>query len=334
MTRGLIASDAHGCMHVCECKINIIFKSHNVCSPAHTNSRHVMNFLPPIPIPADIIRSYAGNGGIAVNVDGTLVASVHSTGHCVYICSVTDPTAYPVIVIGTAGSAALGLLCNPVSACFVHRDSVDTLLICDYGNDRVVEVTARGVFLRAIAVDGRPYGIAYCGSSGVIAVSLRVAHAVVLLQYESGTMKPEVTIGSGTAGNADGQLHYPRGVTFKTDSRYILVADYGNHRVSKFSAASGAFVAHVISNGISWPTDVLQCEDGSIVVAHVDGVVCVRKGGVTIQSIGGAFFPQSLSHSPSLIGVVVKCRDGSVFVLRDAWSHSLRCAWVHACVCV
>jgi hypothetical protein len=38
----------------------------------------------------------------------------------------------------------------------VHRDGVDTLLICDYGSDRVVEVTARGEFMRAIAVEGRP----------------------------------------------------------------------------------------------------------------------------------------------------------------------------------
>ena len=54
--------------------------------------------------------------------------------------------------------------------------------------------------LRAIALArcSAPYGIAYCGSSDVIAVSLHAAHAVVLLQYELGEVKPEVTIGSGT----------------------------------------------------------------------------------------------------------------------------------------
>ncbi len=123
------------------------------------------------------------------------------------------------------------------------------------------------------------------------------------------------------------------GVTFTADGRYILVADYNNDRVSKFSADSGAFVAHVISNGILHPTDVLQCEDGSIVVTNWKGVACVGKDGVTVKCItifsGG---PRSLSYSPSLNGVVVKCYDGSVFVLRDAWSHSFRCAWVHACV--
>jgi DNA-binding beta-propeller fold protein YncE len=184
--------------------------------------------------------------------------------------------------------------------------------------------------MRAIAVS-RPWGIAE--RDGVIAVSLCWTHTVVLLQYESGAVKPEVTIGSGTSGNADGQLSFPSGVTFAADGCHILVADTYNDRVSKFSAASGAFVAHVISNGITFPRDVLQCEDGSIVVADENGVACVGKDGVTVKNIIiSGFSTRSLSYSPSLNGMVVKCYDGSVFVLRDTWSQSLRCEWVHACV--
>jgi hypothetical protein len=243
-----------------------------------------------------------------------------------------DRTADPFVVgtSGTSGSAH-GFLKYPAFVCFVHRDGVYTLFIADWGNDRVVEVSVRGEFMRAIAVSRRPYGIAE--RDGVIAVSLWNAHVVILLQYESGAVKPEVTIGSRTGGNADGQLSCPKGVTFAADGRYILVADFWNDRVSKFTAVSGAFIAHVISDGIYGPTDVLQCEDGSIVVAHMKGVACVGKDGVMVQNItissGG---PSSLSYSSSLNGVVVKCRDGSVFVLRNAWSHSLRCEWVQACV--
>ncbi len=251
-----------------------------------------------------------------MNFDGTRFVSVDSNQHRVSIYSVADRTADPIIV-GTAGisGSVHGQLNCPTSACFVHRDGVDTLLIADYGNDRVVEVTARGEFMRAIAVDGRPYGIAE--RDGTIAVSLQWNHVVVQLQYESGAVKPEVAIGSDTAGDAGGQLDYPSGVTFTPDGRYILVADCGNHRVSKFSADSGAFIAHVISEGICYPTDVLQCEDGSIVVAHRDEVACVAKDGVTVQSIDfhdASSTPCSLSYSPSLNGVVVKCYDGSVFV--------------------
>jgi hypothetical protein len=107
-----------------------------------------------------------------------------------------DRTA-DAIVVGTphTSGSAHGELYNPVSACFVHRDGVDTLLICDFGNDRIVEVAAGGVFLRAIALPerSRPCGIAE--RDGVIAVSLFRKHAVVLLQYESGAVKLEVTIG-------------------------------------------------------------------------------------------------------------------------------------------
>jgi hypothetical protein len=330
VTRGPIASGANGCMHACESKINIISKK-PLCLITKIDTLMSCSFLPPapIPIPAPIPAKF---GGIAVNVDGTLVASVSRNAHCVYMFNVADRTTDPVVV-GTAGTAGVahGELDRPAFACFVHRDGVDTLLICDWGNHRVVEVTAGGEFVRAIAVSPRPWGVAE--RDGVIAVSLCGAHAVILLQYESGTVKPEVTIGSGTAGIADGQLEHPTGVAFTTDGRYILVADSWNNRVSKFSAASGAFVAHVISNGIHRPTDVLCCENGSIVVAHYDGVTCVEKDGVTVQRIGGgAFAPWSLSNSPSLDGVVVKCNDGGVFLLRDAWSHSLRCEWVHACV--
>jgi DNA-binding beta-propeller fold protein YncE len=247
--------------------------------------------------------------------------------------NVADRTADP-IVVGTAGTAgvAQGELDRPAFACFVHREGVDTLLICDWGNDRVVEVTVRGEFMRVIALpeDSLPWGIAE--RDGVIAVSLLFTHMVVLLQYESGAVKPEVTIGSGTAGNADGQLDHPLGVAFTADGRHIQVADYFNHRVSKFSATSGAFVAHVISNGILYPAHALQCEDGSIVVAHERGVACVEKDGVTVQHINVRSAPYSLSYSPSWNGVVVKFFNGCVFVLRDAWSRSLRCEWVHACV--
>jgi DNA-binding beta-propeller fold protein YncE len=236
---------------------------------------------------------------------------------------------------------------HPRFACFVHRNGVDTLLICDLGNDRVVEVTATGVFLRAIAVEAGswPSGVAYCSIGDVVAVSLKGAHAVVLLQYESGAVKPEVTIGLGTGtwGCGDGQLWNPIGVAFTADSRYILVADCSNHRVSKFSAATGAFIAHLATqaNGICFPRDVLECEDGSIVVAHggyaSPSVVCVRQDGGFVQNLiipsAAGDSSRSLSYSVMLKGVVVKTFGGAVFLVRDAWMCSSRSAWLSALSC-
>jgi hypothetical protein len=106
-----------------------------------------MNFMPAIPL--SVIPANDGSGGIAVNVDGTLFASVHSDQHCVFIYSVDgagELTADPVVV-GTAEirGSAHGQFDNPTFVCFVHRNGMDTLFIVDSGNDRVVEVTASGV---------------------------------------------------------------------------------------------------------------------------------------------------------------------------------------------
>jgi hypothetical protein len=301
-----------------------------------------MSFLPAILLSA--IPSDGGFGGFDVNVDDTLLASVDYQQHCVRIYSVIDQTAAPFIV-GTAGirGSAHGQLDNPAFVCFVHRNGMDTLLIVDSGNDRIVEVSASGVFLRAIAVKkgSRPFGIAE--RDGVIAVSLCHANAVVLLQYESGAVKPEVIIGSGTGarGRGNGELFHPYGVAFTLDGCYILVADCGNHRVCKFSAASGAFIAHVATkaaNEMYLPTDVLQCEDGSIVVAHSGSVVCVGDDGLSLKNImfpSGdlCLTPLSLSYSASSDVVVVKLCTKGVFLIQNAWMVSRRHAWLSALSC-
>jgi hypothetical protein len=301
-----------------------------------------MNFFQPVmlwtSIPAHV-------GSVAVNYDGTLCASAAVNEHCVYIYSVDclgKRTADKRVVVGTARTPgyAEGQLHFPRFLCFVRRHGVDTLLICDWGNSRLVEVSTKGVFLRIIAVSSTPYGVAYCGTGDVIAVSLFCDHSVVLLHYESGGMKAEAAI-SGE----------PLGVAFTLDGRYLLATDYYNHRVSTFSAASGAFVAHVATQatGILYPRDVLQCADGSIVVAQHKkvSVVCLREGGAPLENIifptrsasqqdcwpprrGPGYETFSLAFSPALGTVVVKTSEGNVFLLRDGWMLSSRCAWLSA----
>jgi hypothetical protein len=157
-------------------------------------------------------------------------------------------------------------------------------------------------------------------------------------------MKPEVSIGLGTEahGRDDGQLKHPCGVSFTTDGRCLLVADWGNHRVCKFSTASGAFIAHVATwaaNGIQFPTDVLQCEAGGIVVVYrynnnTSSMMCIGEDGVAVKNISGkGFFAFSLSYSVNLKAVVVKTREGKVFLLPDAWLSSNRCSWLSALSC-
>lgn len=161
---------------------------------SHQNTK--MSFLPAIPLPS--LTSSERCGGILANDDGSLIAVVDSGQHCVYIYSVNsagERTAEP-IVVGTVGScgSAPGQFNFPCSACFVHRNGEDTLLICDHNGNRVVETTAAGVFLRAIAVDFSICHLAYCRD--VMAVCNTFDGSIVLLQYESG--KRVLTIKTGT----------------------------------------------------------------------------------------------------------------------------------------
>lgn len=264
-----------------------------------------------------------------MNVDGNRFASVDHFQHCVYIYSLDGEglsTGDPSVsgVHGEAGSTS-GRFRNPNFTCFVHRGDDETLLVCDSGNHRVVEVNADGTFKRVIPADAGifryPRGIAYCGASDLIAVTQN--HAVHLLDFNCGAVRRTIL----TTGRDGRALETPSGVTFTAAGAFILVAEWGGHRVSKFSAASGRFiefVAHKDTHGpLYYPRDVVVCEDGSILVAaqHGDctgGVVCVRDG-VTVRTINTPT-PYSLSYSKLLNGVVVKDgyghSVGSVMLLR------------------
>jgi hypothetical protein len=127
-------------------------------------------------------------------------------------------------------------------------------------------------------------GVNTCAPSNCqIAASLCNAKTVVLLQYESGA----TVITIGFHGTDDGPLMHPCGVTFTADGDCILVADCGSDCVSKFSAVSGDFTAHVAThaaNGMIFPREVLQCEDGSILMGIEYRSHCVIVQNDKLQS--------------------------------------------------
>ncbi len=57
----------------------------------------------------------------------------------------------------------------------------------------------------------------------------------------------------------------------------MLVADFGNNRVCKFNVVDGAFIDHSVIKNCKNPSDVLQCEDGSIMVAQFRGLLHVTE---------------------------------------------------------
>jgi DNA-binding beta-propeller fold protein YncE len=278
------------------------------------------------------INSHEGYGNVAMNDDGTLYASVDSRRNRIHIHDMTGE--HETTAVYGDGKDQLD---NPRHACFVGHDS---LLICDAGNSRIVEISVTGIFKRVVhhtVYSSCPYDIAYCSSSGVIAVSLLSSHSVLLLQYETGDAAP-ITVGAGY-GAADGQLTTPYGVAFTGDGTHILVADYQNCRLSKFDASSGAFVANFSTRG-KFPSNVASCSDGGI-VAVLWNDEQMYEGSLVRIGADGTIGPvvcllhdrESLSYSPFLNGVIVKHKKGGhPTLVRDAWDASLRCAWVSACV--
>ena len=285
-----------------------------------------------------LLAATVGHGGIAANEDGTLLV-------CVDCCRLG------ICAVGADGTTGPPAYCSQQSitlrgVCFARRSGVDTVLACDAGRDCVIEISAAGEFLRLIDLsyhNSWPYGVAYCGQRDAIAVSLHDANSVVLLRFQSAEFI--MRIGSGAPGSADKQLHFPRGIRFTADGRHLLVADCYNHRVGKFSADDGAFVAHVATaaaNGIAYPTDVLQREDGVIVVAEgvnvgagVDtvcgngSIVFIEKDGVATKYSGLGITPWTLCRSHSFCGIIVKDLDSARIVMwEDAWYTSRRRAWV------
>jgi hypothetical protein len=304
-----------------------------------------MDFMPAFPLTS--FPAHLGHGDIAMDFTGTLLASVDYNMHCVRIYRVDGAgecgaAAVVACIPGTAGRDDK-LLSQPTCACFVHRHGLDTLLICDSANDRVVEVTVDGAFIRTLAVRNRSClsGIAFCQTSDVIAVSLEGRGEVLLLHFKTGEEISEATIRSNRIFACTVPVFNPMGVAFTADGLCLSVADCRNHRVSKFSTVTGAFIAHVATkatHGIWYPKDVQWCEDGSLVIAQQGdfdvsdvappSVVCgVKRKEIKFPSYSSsstAAIPSSLSFSASLNAVVVKMNDGNIFLLYDAFGFSSR----------
>lgn len=265
---------------------------------------------------------------LALNFDCTRLASVDRLNHCVYIYNLdsSGECTNESVVFGISGSAGCSneQMRRPQSPCFVHRGGVETLLLCDWGNDRVVELTVGGEFMRAIPFPF-PYCVAYNRNRDVIAVSLWSNNEVIVLEYERAAEEPLYVMEVFSC---------PTGMVFTADGEHLLVADFGNHRLSKFRVDDGALVAHLASRshgGLWCPRDVIQRDDGTIVVAHFNGLTIIGLDGKT-EIVFLSYKPLSLLYSP-FFGVIVCNTDAMSFVLKDTWLSSSRYAWLAVTTC-
>lgn len=279
-----------------------------------------MSFLPPTPFKVLFSGGRAGRGGIAVNHDGSLLASLDTYNHSVYICSMDSS-----VVVGANNG-----LHFPSAVCFANRNGKETLFVGDSGHSRMHEIAIDGSVLRNAPMRngwiGSISGIAYCSLNDSIAVSFYNNHCLELLQYES----LETTV---RMQNVE-QLIFPKDVMFTVCGKYIMVAG-DESRVSSFSTADGTFVTHVtldIRNPITGVM-VVQHPDGFIVSAGICEKIIyfVGHNGLNKKEIiRFGFSPVDITYSAARGVLIVKVFE-KVMVLEDAWMESSKGSWLSVC---
>ena len=259
------------------------------------------------------------NRGLAVARDGSLFAV--SNGHTNMITVYSTVDASETVSFGGRGAGS-GQFNEPFKLCTSPRD---TLLVVDFGNKRVQEVTFSGVHIRYIGegVFGDCiYGIA-CNDQHIAVTKYGGAtpNRVLVFNYSTGELLRQF----GPCGNGDGRIEHPTGVRFTPDNQHIIVVDthYKNQRLSMFTV-DGVWVKHigvgVLGGGGMRYVDLGDVDfttDGGIIVAdYGNHRVCVfAADGVMTSSWGAEGTSDGQFKYPTALAV----SGGKLFVL-DSFS--------------
>ena len=163
------------------------------------------------------------------------------------------------------------------------------LYVVDSGNSRIQKISmATGVSSGWI---GKVLTVPTGGTAGC--TSLLVAQ-IAKIWCTGGT----ATVSGTTAALMDGAFKTPRGISY--DNGYLYVADQGNHRITRHTAATGAYNGW--SGGIS-ATKPTGGDTGCINATPLTPGWCT--GGVSASNTGGGFnAPRDIAVSGSFYYVV------------------------------
>lgn len=274
-------------------------------------------------------------GGIAINKDGSLIASVDKEAHCLRIHQIgVCGTVIEAVRFDTRGDGNFGIW-YPYDVCFASRaNGVETVLVCDSYDNCVLEVSTTGEFRRFTSFEENDvvHGIAYCPLHDIVALSFCNENKVLLLDYA--TMMVKTTIRSGEA------LSVPAGLAFTPAGDRLIVGDSGLNRIGMYDSCTGACIAHV-STDLLRPYQVVVCTDNSVIVAdqYKSTLLRVWFDGCTspelispVHSDDTSVIVFAVASSPCFDGIFVKPHGGSVLKLKDAWSYSCRSDWLSACI--
>ena len=217
-----------------EHQLHILIEEHPIL-----NSPFTVTVLPNFTAPANIIEGLNTPHGIAVREGGEVVADY--TGHCVSIISGSGKKKS----FGTYGS-------GPGQFNYPRGVAIDTggnILVADYGNHRIHQLSSTGKHLRTVGTQGSgplqfssPVGITVHPRTGKVYVTEYSNHRIQVLNSD-------LTYSSsfGSRGSNNGEFNFPYDVSTDAEGN-VYVADCYNHRIQVFTV-NGVYLRQFGSEG-------------------------------------------------------------------------------------
>jgi len=250
------------------------------------------------------ISSSTGNAGLAISMDGSLMAVSNFEANKLAVYRVSDGTL--VRTLGGPGAAA-GRFNGPYRVCMTAND---TVLVVETGNRRIQEVTLEGAHVQFIGVAdllGKPLSVAMCGN--VVAVGKlggTRGSCVQLFSYASGTLLRQFGNWVEEVGS----------IQFTSDGRHLVLALVG---CVSLITTEGELVREfgVGTLGTFTLSAIWTCTDEVVVVDSGKHRVCVFSGddGTLLRTWGTRGLIDGLFSHPTALTT----RGDRLYVL-DFWS--------------
>ncbi len=247
--------------------------------------------------------------GLAVSPNGRYMAVSYCGEHKLRVYRLeADGTSTLLHTVGMHGSGPMQFK-NPARMCL---SPADNLLVYEYDNDRVQELTGLG--------EAEPQHVRFIPVAAVWSITLHGNTLAVgtgrgtieLLSYASGALIRSI----GSRGSGPGQIGGQcEGLRFTPDGQFIVAAEYSNKRLSMFRVSDGCFVKHigagVVADGVK---DVQFAPNGELLVADnfnhrvcmfsANGDTLLRTWGTRGSADGQFAYPVALALVDSKLFVL------------------------------
>lgn len=221
----------------------------------------------------------ASKAGLALTPDGNMVISLPDA-NAIHVYR-TVPHFECIHAFGTLGDGPAQFNV-PCRLCIADDN---TILVCDYYNNRVQQLTLTGTYLCSIHVS-KPYSVA--AHRDIVAIGSVTCGPIELYSLQSHDLIRVI----GSRGVSPGLIaEFVTGMCFSADGNHIFVAEASHCRVSMF-AVTGAFL-RLIQEGVPSvysETDVACCASGDLLVSDMaNHRICVYSAdGAGLQHILGS----------------------------------------------